>query len=210
MWATTSSGWDDRGADIQCVVCRQSETNSAPPADEDPASQILILLVTRDTIAANPPEAYTVLSEPELMGFPSTSGPHIRFTDLRVPHADLLCPPGQGAQVVEKTFGTSAALVGAMGVGIMRAAFEAALRFAKDDARGGAVPLVERQSVADLLIDVKMRVEAARLLTWKALHAIENGPGPWEARLELALEAKVMSSEAAVKSVVDCMKAVGM
>lgn len=101
--------------------------------------------MTRDVIAANKPDAYTVLFEPELAGFLSASGPHTRFNNLRVPHANLLCPPGEGAQIVEKTFGTSAALVGAMGVGIARAAFEAALKFMREDNRGGSVKIIERQ-----------------------------------------------------------------
>lgn len=166
--------------------------------------------MTAEVIAANEPGAYVVLDQPELAGFPSASGPHTRFTNLRVPDANLLCAPGQGARVVERTFGSSAAVVGAMGVGIMRAAFEAALGFAREDSRGGTVKTIERQSVADLLIDVKMRTEAARLLTWKAFSCIENGPGGWDARLEAALEAKIFSSDAAVRSVIDCMKSVGM
>ncbi|KAK8156193.1 acyl-CoA dehydrogenase/oxidase [Phyllosticta citrichinensis] len=216
LWTTNSGGWDGRGAQLQCVVCRyvrdsSSSSNEGPQGpDRDPADDVLVLLVTPDVVAANPPDAYQVLDEPELAGFRSTSGPHSRFTGLRVPHANLLCPPGMGAQVVEQTFGTSAALVGAMGVGIMRAAFDAAIKFAKDDSRGGNVPILERQSVADLLMDVKMRTETSRLLTWKALHALEKGPGDWKARLELALQAKIYSSEAAVQSVIDAMKAVGI
>ena len=208
LWTTNSGGWDGRGADLQCVVCRLEHSDGG--AGGDPADDVLILLVTRADIAANAPGAYEVLREPELAGFPSASGPHSRFRGLRVPHANLLCQPGQGAAVVEQTFGASAALVGAMGVGVMRATFEAALAFARGDTRGGSVPILERQSVADLLIDIKTRIETSRLLTWKALHAIENGPGNWSARLELALEAKIYSSESAVKSVVDAMKAVGM
>lgn len=210
LWTTNSGGWDGSGADLQCVVCRNSEDGGGPDPARDPAEDILILLVTPDVIASNDPGAYQVLSEQELAGFPSASGPHSRFTNLRVPDTNLLCPPGKGAQVVEQTFGSSAALVGAMGVGIMRATFDAALRFAKDDTRGGSAPILERQSVADLLIDIKIRAETSRLLTWKALHAIENGPGDWKVRLELALEAKIYSSEAAVQSVVDAMKAVGI
>ncbi|KAL1853170.1 hypothetical protein Daus18300_011909 [Diaporthe australafricana] len=210
LWTTNSGGWDGRGADLQCVVCRYSDDGGPPDPAKDPAEDVLILLVTPDVITANEPGAYKVLDEPELSGFPSASGPHSRFTNLRVPAVNLLCPPGQGAQIVEQTFGSSAALVGAMGAGIMRATFDAALRFAKDDTRGGSGPILERQSVADLLIDIKIRAETSRLLTWKALHAIENGPGDWKARLELALEAKIYSSEAAVQSVVDAMKAVGI
>lgn len=39
---------------------------------------------------------------------------------------------------------------------------------------------------------------------------IEQGLGNWEARLEMALEAKIFSSDNAVRCEVDCMKAVGM
>lgn len=112
--------------------------------------------------------------------------------------------------MVEQTFGSSAAIVGAMSVGIMRSAFEAALKFCKDDTRGGAVSIINHQSVADKLMDMKMRVDAARLLTWKALSGIENGPSGWENRLEAALEAKIWSSDQAPKVVVDAMGVVGV
>lgn len=166
--------------------------------------------MTPEVIAQNPPDAYEVLSEPELAGLISTSGPHTRFNNLRVPAGNLLAPPGTGAAVVEQTFASSAGIVGAMSVGVMRAAFDSALTFAKVDSRGGSAPILARQSVADLLINVKMRTEASRLMTWKALHCLQSGPGDYKARLELALEAKVFCSDNAVKSVVDAMKAVGM
>ena len=145
-----------------------------------------------------------------MTGHPATTGPHSRFTDLRIPESYVLAQGEAAAQLVEQSFTASAALVGAFSISIMRAAFEAALKFAKEDNRGGSVPIIERQSVADLLIDVKMRVDTTRLLTWKALHALENGPGEFKARQELCLEAKMFGSDNAVKSVVDCMKAVGM
>ncbi|KAJ9137519.1 putative acyl-CoA dehydrogenase [Pleurostoma richardsiae] len=211
LWTTNSGGWDGRGADLQCVVCRLLGDPTAPPdVEAEPASLILILMVTREDIAANAPGSYEVLENPELAGHTAASGPHSRFYEFRVPSKNLLAPPGKGAQVVEMTFGSSAAIVGAMSVGIMRAAFEASLGFARSDCRGGTVPIIQRQSVADLLVRVKTRTETARLLTWKALHAIENGPGHWLSRLELALEAKIFASDAAVESVVDAMKAVGM
>ena len=93
-----------------------------------------------------------------------------------------------------------------MAVGIMRAAFDAALEYTKTHDAGGSVVLLERQSVADLLIDVKMRVEAGRALVWKAAYAVERGEGGEE----LAYAAKIWCSEAAVKSVADAMRAVGV
>lgn len=171
---------------------------------------ILILLVTPEEIASNAPGAYKVLDQPELAGHIASSGPHSVFTEFIVPERNLLSPPGKGAHVVEMTFGTSAAIVGAMSVGIMRATFEAALLFTKSDTRGGTVQIIKHQSVVDLLINIKMRTETSRLLTWKALSTMANGSSDWPSRLELALEAKIFASEAAVQSAVDAMKAVGI
>ncbi len=205
MWATNSCGWDDRGAELQCLVCRYSQDGRGQSPEEDPAHSVMILLVTRDIVENNHTSAYQVLKHIETPGHSSTAGPHVKFTDFRVPNHHLLAAPGKGAEIVTQCFTATAALVGAMSVGIMAAAFEAALKFAKSDTRGGAEPIIGRQSVSDLLMEVKMRTDAARFLTWKAANALDNGKGG-----ELALEAKIFCSDLAVKAVVDAMSAVGM
>lgn len=221
IWATNSAGWDFRGADLACVVCRDvsdsdRDRDGAKNADKnenrDPSDSIMILLVTRADLERNGPDAFEVIREFETMGHTSVSGPHIRYRDVRVPSKNVLCKPGTGAAaaVVNASFDCTAVLVGAMSVGIMRAAFEAALAFAKSDDRRGAVPLLERQAVADLLSGIKMQVEACRALTWKAAHAMEHGPGDYNARRELALAAKVYCSDHAVKAVTDAINVVGM
>ncbi|KAL6167804.1 hypothetical protein ACJQWK_07204 [Exserohilum turcicum] len=211
LWTTNSGGWDQRGADLQCIVCRHSQPNVPQDAACDPVSNILILLVTRADIANNTPDAYRVLSDPELGGHKSVNGPHSRFTQFKVPAANLLAEPGTGAQVVEQTFGMSAAIVGAMCIGVMRHAFEAALAFCKNEFRGGKVAVLQHQSVSDRLIDAKMKIEAARALTWKAMSVLESKESvPWEQRLEIALEAKIWCTEQVTKVVLECMSVVGM
>lgn len=211
LWTTNSPGWDSRGADLQCLVCRQVREAGAPQDPHaDPSASIIVFCLTRETIASNSSEAYEILDEPELAGHPATSGPHTRFTNLRIPSSFVLAQGIAAAQLIEQSFTASAALVAAFATSIMRSAFDAALSFAKADSRGGAVPIIERQSVADLLMDTKMRLDTTKLLTWKALHALERGPGDFPSRQELCLEAKIYGSENAVKSVVDCMKVVGM
>jgi hypothetical protein len=212
LWTTNSGGWDQRGAHLQCVVCRHGKPNIPQDPYSNPASNILILLITREDIANNAPSAYKILSDLELSGHKSVTGPHTRFTHFHVPAANVLCAPGPGAQVVEKTFGTSAAIVGAMSVGIMRHAFDAALSFCKTDARGGTELTIEHQSVADRLIDAKMVIEAARALMWKAMSVLESAEESitWQQRLEIALEAKIWCSEQAPKVVLGCMSVVGM
>ena len=205
IWATNSAGWEFKGADLQCVVCR-----TTTPATDEPSDAIMIILVTSEDIQRNNPDAYQVLRHVPTAGYTACSGPHVKFSNLRVPAKNVLCQPGEGAAIVSGSFDMSAVLVGAMAVGTMRAAFDAALRFAKNDNRRGALPLLVRQSVADLLINIKMQAEVCRALTWKAAHCLMNGPGDYNARRELALTAKAYCSDAAVKAVTEAINAVGV
>jgi alkylation response protein AidB-like acyl-CoA dehydrogenase len=170
----------------------------------------MIILVTPADIKQNAPGAFRVVRHPSTPGHTACSGPHIKYTNLRVPAKNVLCTPGTGALIASGCFDLTAVLVGAMSVGIMRAVFDAALAFSKRDNRGGAVPLLARQSVADLLINIKMQTEACRSLTWRAASSMEKGPGDYNARRELALSTKVYCSDAAVKACTEAINAVGM
>lgn len=200
IWATNCSGWDDRGADLQCVLCR------VEGSAEFVRDQVAIIIVTRDDIAHNETSAYEVLEHPQTVGHTAVNGPHIRFNKLRVPEGNLLAPPGKGADVVDMTFTASAALVGAMGVGIMRQAFTEALAWAKAERRGGRDIMLQKQSVADLLVKMKTHLEASRALTWRAAEAF----GKTKFGSELCYEAKIFCSEKAVESVNDAVNLVGV
>ncbi|KAE8153218.1 putative acyl-CoA dehydrogenase [Aspergillus avenaceus] len=190
LWAANSGGWDDRGADIQCVTCSSDEG-------------VMILLVTREDIAENATTAYKVLSHPETIGHKAVCGPHIRFDSFIAKH---VIARGSGAQIIQGAFTASAALVGAMSVALMRKCFERTLRFAKTETRNGREPIINRQSVADLLVQMKMRCEAARALTWKACATLQSGGGDGET----AHLAKIFASDSAVQCVVEGMNVVGV
>ncbi|PWY66519.1 putative acyl-CoA dehydrogenase [Aspergillus sclerotioniger CBS 115572] len=208
MWATNSAGWDFQGADLSCVVCRCIDEDVVAQAS-CPSDLIMIVLVTRADIDRNPVGSFHVVKHVETAGHVAVSGPHIKYTNLRVPAKNVLCAPGTGAQIVTQSFDISAMLVGAMGTGIQRAVFDAALEFSRDTRRG-TMPIGQRQSVADRLIDIKMRTETSRLLTWKAANCLLSGPGEQAERREPALLAKIYSSDAAVQSCIDAMNAVGV
>jgi len=89
----------------------------------------------------------------------------------------------------------------------VRAAFEYALDFARSEKRLGTVPVIEHQNTGFMLADIKMRIEACRYLTWKACHDFERSGGRAE---ELAIMTKVYCSEAAVDTIYDCMRVVGI
>lgn len=166
--------------------------------------------MTREIVAQNKAEAYHVLEEPELMGHPAVAGPHTRFTDFRVPDDHVLAAGREAAHLISTSFIPTAALVGIFATAIARGAFEAALAFAKTDDRRGSVPIIQRDTVADRLVDIKIKVDTARLICWKAVHCLDNGPGDFAHRQELCLEAKIYATDACVDACTDAMKLVGM
>lgn len=70
-------------------------------------------------------------------------------------------------QAAMRTFELSRPTVGAQALGVARAAYEYALGYAKDRVQFGR-PIIENQAVAFTLADMRMEIDAARLLVWRA------------------------------------------
>jgi acyl-CoA dehydrogenase len=70
-------------------------------------------------------------------------------------------------QAAMATFEASRPAVGAQAVGIARAAYEYALEYAKERKQFGRA-IIENQAIAFKLADMKMAVDASRLLVWRA------------------------------------------
>ncbi|MBO0775021.1 MAG: acyl-CoA dehydrogenase family protein [Actinobacteria bacterium] len=100
-----------------------------------------------------------------------------------------------GGQAAMKTFEASRPSVGAMAVGVARAAWEYARDYARDRVQFGR-PIGQNQGVAFMLADMAASVDAARLLVWRAA---------WLARQGLPLDAaqgsmsKLVAGETAVR-----------
>jgi acyl-CoA dehydrogenase len=71
------------------------------------------------------------------------------------------------SQAAMRTFELSRPTVGAQALGIARAAYEYALDYAKQREQFGR-PIVENQAIAFTLADMKMEIDATRLLIWRA------------------------------------------
>jgi len=70
-------------------------------------------------------------------------------------------------QAAMQTFEVSRPTVGAQALGIARAAYDYALGYAKERVQFGR-PIIENQAIAFALADMKMEIDAARLLVWRA------------------------------------------
>jgi len=85
-------------------------------------------------------------------------------------------------QAAMATFEASRPAVGAQAVGIARAAYEYALDYAKERKQFNRA-IIENQSIAFKLADMKTRIDASRLLVWRAAwmgrnaKKFENGEG---------------------------------
>lgn len=71
------------------------------------------------------------------------------------------------SQAAMRTFELSRPTVGAQAIGIARAAYEHALDYARGRVQFGR-PIIENQAVAFALADMKVEIDAARLLVWRA------------------------------------------
>ncbi len=72
------------------------------------------------------------------------------------------------------TFEATRPAVGAMAVGIARAAWEESLQYAKERVAFGK-PIIENQAIAFMLADMITEIDASRLLVWKAAWMAKNG-----------------------------------
>jgi acyl-CoA dehydrogenase len=71
------------------------------------------------------------------------------------------------SQAAMQTFEASRPTVGAQAIGIARAAYEYALDYAKEREQFGK-KIIENQAIAFALADMKLEIDAARLLVWRA------------------------------------------
>ena len=193
-WISSATGWDRKGADVLSVVCR---TDPAAP----PERAISIIVVEGPTPGIVFERAINSI------GHRAHLVPQFGLQNVTTPQHNLVGQEGSGLALGSAAFTASGALVGIFGVALMRAAFDFALKFARTEKRGGVHPIIEHQAVGYALADAKTTIEAARYLSWRACHALDTqSPSAGE----LAVEAKIYGSEAAVRVISELMQVVGI
>ncbi|CDW94018.1 MULTISPECIES: acyl-CoA dehydrogenase family protein [unclassified Thiomonas] len=116
----------------------------------------------------------------------------IRFEGCRVPAANRLGAEGEGYKIALSGLEGGRIGIAAQSVGMARAAFEAALRYARERIAFGK-PIAEHQAVQFRLAEMAMQIEAARQLLWHAA-SLKDAGLPC---LKEAAMAKLMASEMA-------------
>ena len=124
--------------------------------------------------------------------------------DVRVPAAALLGEEGKGFSVAMSALAKGRMSVAAGCVGIARAALDAAVAYAGEREQFGK-PIARHQLVQELISDIAVDVDAARLLTWRVADLIDRGE-PFAVE---SSKAKLFASEAAVRAANNALQVFG-
>jgi acyl-CoA dehydrogenase len=113
--------------------------------------------------------------------------------DVHVPEDRRLGEEGQGFRGLMETFDRSRVTLGASATGLARAALEYATDYARERVQFGK-PIAEHQAVSFRLAEMALRVDASRLLVWRAARMLDAG----ERATKEAAMAKLHASETAM------------
>jgi alkylation response protein AidB-like acyl-CoA dehydrogenase len=127
------------------------------------------------------------------------------FTDVRVPHANLLGPEGKGLSVALATLERTRLGTAAQAVGIAQGAIDYANAYAKERLAFGK-PINQLQGIQFKLADMQTRTAAARELLYKACALADRG----DRRLgQYSSMAKLFASDTAMAVTIEAVQVLG-
>ncbi len=170
-------------------------------ATVDPArgtDGITAFIVEKDWPGVNPGK------KEKKMGIRASHTASISFEDVEVPAENRLGAEGEGFKIAMRTFDITRSHIAAGAVGIARAAYEYALAYARERQQFGK-PIFSFQSIAFMLADMAMQIDAARLLAWRSAWLYDEGqPCATEASM-----AKAFAADVAMKTTTDAVQILG-
>ncbi len=135
------------------------------------------------------------------LGMRASDTSEVIFQDCRVPPSQLLGEEGQGFINTLQVLDAGRIGIAALAVGLAQGAYEAARGYALERRQFGQ-PIAGFQAIQWKLADHATRIEAARLLTYRAAYLKDRGK---RVTKESAM-AKLFASEAAVAAADDCVQ----
>ncbi|MBP2665676.1 MAG: Butyryl-CoA dehydrogenase [Firmicutes bacterium] len=138
------------------------------------------------------------------MGIRSSVQREVIMENCRIPAENLLGKEGEGFKIAMTTLDGGRIGVAAQSVGIAQGALDEAIKYAKARVQFGK-PIAANQAISFLLAEMATKIEAARLLTYKAaFHKSHHLPYSKEAAM-----AKMFASETAMQVTTDAVQIFG-
>jgi alkylation response protein AidB-like acyl-CoA dehydrogenase len=155
-------------------------------------------LVSTDTPGISFGPAY------DKMGMRGALSATLTMADVRLPASALLGSEGGGRDVIRFALEGGHIGAAALAVGIARAAFTAATRYAATQRTKDGV-LADHQTIQFKIAEMSTQIDAARLLTWRAAASRDAG-APLGAQASMA---KLVASEVASRVASDAVQILG-
>jgi alkylation response protein AidB-like acyl-CoA dehydrogenase len=147
----------------------------------------------------------TVSRDIDKLGYKSLETCEVLFEDFGVPAANLIGGrEGEGFKQVMTGLEAERLNVAARGLGVARAAFEEAIRYAQQRRTFGK-PICEHQAIQLKLADMATKIEASRLLIYAAAEKKDRGE---RCDLEAGM-AKLFATETAQECSLEAMRILG-
>jgi alkylation response protein AidB-like acyl-CoA dehydrogenase len=134
--------------------------------NDDPVGGLGLILVDRE-------HGYETTNI-EKMGLNSQSTAQVFFQDVRVPAGNLMVEPGQAMKALLTMLASSRPIVALMALAIADAALEESVQYAKDRSQFDK-PIAGHQLIAAKLGEMATKVQAGKLMSFRALSAIDKG-----------------------------------
>ena len=138
-------------------------------------------------------EGLRVGAPEDKMGLRASKTASIFLEDIRIPEERRLGAEGQGFTIAMTTLDHSRIGIAAQGIGIAQAAYEAAVEYARTRETFGK-KLAEHEAIAFQIADMRVQLEAARALTYRAALLSEKPGARFSKESSMA---KVYATEAA-------------
>jgi alkylation response protein AidB-like acyl-CoA dehydrogenase len=177
-------------ADIFIVMARTSK--------EHKTRGITAFLVEADR------KGITIGKKEKKMGIRGSATCEVMFSGCRVPESNRIGDEGKGFGIALDTLDGGRIGIAAQAVGIGRACMEDATEYAKQREQFNE-PIINFQGVQWLLSDMAMKIDASRLLMYRAAWLRDNG----ESCAKEAAMAKLHASETANKAAKDAVQIFG-
>jgi len=144
---------------------------------------------------------FSVGKSEEKLGIRSSDTTELYFDDVVIPKGNLIGNEGDGFKIALSTLDGGRIGIASQALGIAQASLEASIKYSKERIQFGK-PISENQGVQFKLADMAMEIEAARLLTYKAASAKDEGAEFGS----LSSMAKVYASEVAMRASTQCVQ----
>lgn len=149
-------------------------------------------------------EGFTCSEHYNKLGIRSSSTAELHFKDVKVPKENLLGKEGEGFKIAMSTLDGGRIGIAAQALGIAQGAYEDALAYARERVQFGQ-PIAANQGVSFKLADMATKLEAARLLVYKAAEMKQNHE-PYSVNAAMA---KLYASDIALEVCNDALQIFG-